>query len=193
LFFAALVVGLGIVSFFAIERAERRLNAQFFFLGAGFLLIETRSVTEVALLFGSTWMVNAFAFAAILLAVLAANALVSRIHFRPPIGLLYAAIVAALVAGAFMPPGALYFPSLALRIVVAAVVLFSPLLLAGIVFSTQFEGAAFPSQLFGSNLLGAMFGGALEYVSLIVGLPTLYLVAALLYLLAFAARARARV
>jgi hypothetical protein len=190
LFFMLLVIILGGASFFLVERKDRQLNLQFFFLGAGFLLLETRSVTEIALLFGSTWLVNAIAFTFILLAVLGANLLVSRWR-NPPIKLLYAGITILLVLGYLLKPGVLYLPSLPARLALAGVVLYSPIFLAGIIFSTLFKNARNPNLLFGSNLLGAMVGGALEYFSLVLGFQPLYLAGAALYLLAFlASRAR---
>ena len=44
-----------------------------FFLGAGFMLLETKGVVHMALLFGSTWIVNSIVFAAILLMALLGN------------------------------------------------------------------------------------------------------------------------
>jgi hypothetical protein len=41
-------------------------------LGAAFLLLETRGVTRFALLFGTTWLVNALVFAGVLVGVLVA-------------------------------------------------------------------------------------------------------------------------
>src|ERR1051325_6410559 len=52
-----------------------------FFMGAGFMLLETRMVTALSLLFGSTWIVNAFVFGGVLTMVLLANLWVIR--FRP--------------------------------------------------------------------------------------------------------------
>jgi hypothetical protein len=49
-----------------------------FLLGAAFLLLETKSVTGFALLFGTTWVVNALVFAVVLLAVLAAVEVTKR-------------------------------------------------------------------------------------------------------------------
>jgi len=49
------------------------LMARSFFLGAGFMLVETKAVVHMALLFGSTWTVNTVVFAAILLMSLAGN------------------------------------------------------------------------------------------------------------------------
>ncbi len=50
-----------------------RLNWEMFFLGAGFMLLETKGVVHMALLFGSTWVVNSIVFAAILVMILLTN------------------------------------------------------------------------------------------------------------------------
>ncbi|MGZ5061610.1 MAG: hypothetical protein ACXWBL_02890 [Usitatibacter sp.] len=42
-----------------------RFDWQMFLLGAGFMLLETRAVTELSLLFGSTWVVNTSVFAGV--------------------------------------------------------------------------------------------------------------------------------
>ena len=52
------------------KRATTHFAGDFFFLGAAFLLIETKSVVNFNLLFGSTWLVNSLVFAGILLSVL---------------------------------------------------------------------------------------------------------------------------
>ena len=189
LYFMALVILLGFCSFMMVERSQRRLNLEFFFLGAGFLLLETRSVTEIALLFGSTWEVNAVAFGTILLAVLGANFVVQR-WSNPPRPLLYAGVVALLLLGYALPPGVLHADSVVVKLLLVAVVLYSPIFLAGLVFSSQFRGSKNANLLFGSNLLGAMTGGALEYFSLMLGLSPIYLIGALLYLAAFVASRR---
>jgi len=192
LYFIAIVIVLGAASFLLVEKRQRRVNAQFFFLGAGFMLLETRSVTEIALLFGSTWVVNAIAFTSILAAVLLANLVVVRIRRLPPLPTLYIGVVLLLAAGYLVPSGGLFVSNLALRLALCAAVLFSPIFVAGLVFSSQFRCAPNPNLLFGSNLLGAMVGGALEYGSLFLGLSPLYLVGAVLYLLALMASVRDR-
>lgn len=191
LYFMLLVIGLGFLSFRMVTRGERGVNLEFLLLGAGFLLLETRSVTEIALLFGSTWAVNAIAFGFILLAVLAANWVVMRWQ-DPPVRLMYGLVIVMLLVGWALPPGALYTESYALRLLLTALVLYSPIFFAGIVFSTRFRGAAHANTLFGSNLLGAMLGGALEYTSLLGGFWPLYLVGAALYAAAFLAGRGAR-
>ena len=49
-----------------------------FLIGAAFLLLETRGVTALSLLFGSTWIVNAFVFIGILTMALAATLIVRK-------------------------------------------------------------------------------------------------------------------
>ena len=51
---------------------DMRPYADLFFMGAAFLLLETKNVATFALLFGTTWFVNALVFAGVLVIVLAA-------------------------------------------------------------------------------------------------------------------------
>ena len=44
-----------------------------FFLGAAFMLLETKAVVQLALLFGSTWLVNSLVFFTALILILLAN------------------------------------------------------------------------------------------------------------------------
>jgi hypothetical protein len=54
------------------------------------------------------------------------------------------------------------------------------------VFAKRFADTTDGTAAFGANLLGAMVGGCLEYLALLVGFPGLLIVAALLYAGAFA-------
>ena len=68
----------------------------FFFMGAAFTLLETKSIVNFLLLFGATWVVNSLVFFAILLVVLIANALAARFRFSK-IWVLYALLFIALL------------------------------------------------------------------------------------------------
>jgi hypothetical protein len=163
-----------------IEPAVRRPNLHFFLLGAGFMLLETRSVTQMALLFGSTWNVNAIVFAAILATILLANFLVQTDR-SPGLRLAYAALLPTLGAGYLFPFGALLHLSLVPRLAMAAVVIGLPILWASFIFSTSFRKETSVDRAFGSNLLGIVFGGCLEYASNLWGLNALFLIAAVIY------------
>ena len=173
-------------------RGTRRLDGQFFFLGAGFLLMETKSVTEYALLVGSTWQTNSLVFTVILATILVANLLVLTKLRRPPIALMYMLVAATLVMTYVWPisrwglaPGIGAYAA-------AAVYLGVPIFLAAVIFATAFRGARLGSEALASNLLGAVLGGVLEYLSLALGIRALSLVAATMYLCAFAFWARKR-
>jgi SAM-dependent methyltransferase len=151
-----------------------------FFMGAAFLLLETKSVVQFALLFGTTWFVNALVFAGILVSVL----LSIEVERRLRIGrsrLLFALLFCGLAIAAIVPTSALLALSPMSRFVVATALAFFPVFVANLIFAGRFREATEPTEAFGTNLLGAMLGGALEYLSLITGYRALLAVAALLY------------
>ncbi|SDP03364.1 Spermine/spermidine synthase [Pedococcus dokdonensis] len=154
-----------------------------FFMGAAFLLLETKNVVQFALLFGTTWAVNAAVFAGVLLSVLAAIEVARRVTIRRPI-LLYAGLLAALAAAWLIPQDALLDLSLVPRFLAGVTIAFLPIFVANLLFAVRFKGAGSSTVAFGANLLGAMVGGALEYLALIFGFDALLIVVALLYGLA---------
>ena len=155
-----------------------------FFMGIAFLLLETKNVVQFALLFGTTWFVNALVFGGILLAVLAAVETSRRVRLRRP-GLVYVALLASLAVAWMVPPRLLLELSFAPRFVVAAMIAFAPIYLANVIFSQRFRDVGDSTVAFAANLLGAMVGGVLEYTSLIFGYRMLLVLVAVLYGLAF--------
>ncbi len=161
-----------------------------FFMGAAFLLLETKNVVQFALLFGTTWFVNALVFAGVLLVVLLAVAVQRRVKdFRRP-ALLYLALLGALALAWLIPPHALLGLSVVPRFFAATALAFAPIFLANLVFTQRFKDTESSTSAFGANLLGAMVGGLLEYSALIVGYRSLLVVVAALYGLAFLAGRR---
>jgi hypothetical protein len=79
------------------------------------------------------------------------------------------------------------FASTPLGRVGTAIVLTSPLLFSGVVFSTLLTGRGHVSSMMAMNLLGAICGGLLEYNSMYFGFQWLYLAAMACYFLAFLA------
>ena len=167
-------------------RSYRRMRpyGDLFLLGAGFLLLETKSITGFALLFGTTWVVNAIVFAGVLLAVLAAVEVTRRFR-TPPMPVMYAILFAGLLLAWLFPNEWLLAMPVPLRAVVAVTIAFLPIFAANVVFAKRFTDTTDPTAAFAANLLGAMVGGCLEYLGLIVGFPGLLLVGALLYAGAF--------
>jgi protein-L-isoaspartate O-methyltransferase len=155
-----------------------------FFMGAAFLLLETKNVVQFALLFGTTWFVNSLVFAGILVAVLAAVEVARRSRL-PDRKLLYGALAASLTVAYMVPLDTLLDLAPVLRFVAAVSVAFAPVFLANLIFSQRFRDVGASTIAFAANLLGAMLGGVLEYGALVLGYRNLLLGVALLYGLAF--------
>jgi len=153
-------------------------------MGAAFLLLETKNVVQFALLFGTTWFVNALVFFGILVSIYAAVEIARRVRVRAPAPL-YVALFATLALTWIVPPDSLFALSLPLRFGAAATLAFAPILLANLVFAERFRDVGSSTIAFGANLLGAMVGGVLEYSSLIIGYQSLLPIVAGLYAFAF--------
>ena len=166
-----------------------RLNPQMFFLGAGFMLLETKGVVHMALLFGSTWIVNSIVFFAILVMILCANLYVLRVQPRR-LGAYYALLVAALLVNALVPMNVFLSLPAAARIAASCLVVFIPVFFAGVIFAAVFRDSRRPDVDFGSNVAGIVLGGLSEQLSLVLGFNYLVLVAVAYYLLSLVLRPR---
>ncbi len=162
------------------------VNFHFFFLGSAFLLIEVKSITELALVFGSTWIVNSIVISAILVMILLANLYVSKINIHRA-WIYYILLMISLAAGYFAPLQNLLERSLMTRGMISGALATIPLFFAGIIFATSLKKTKRIEVAFGSNLLGAMLGGLFEYASLIYGIRNLSIFAAVMYTLSFMA------
>jgi hypothetical protein len=164
--------------------ARMRSYVDLAFMGAAFLLLETKSIVGFALLFGTTWFVNALVFAGVLVAIYLAVETARWVRLPPP-PVLYGALLAALAAAWVVPQAALLGLPVIPRFLAASALAFAPVFLANLVFAQRFAGVEGSGTAFAANLLGAMVGGTIEYLSLITGYRFLLVVVALLYALAF--------
>jgi hypothetical protein len=154
------------------------------FMGAAFLLLETKNVVQFALLFGTTWFVNSLVFAGVLLAVYLAVETARRVRLPRP-ALLYGALIASLAVAWLVPQESLLALPAVPRFLAASALAFAPVFLANLVFAQRFADVQNSGTAFAVNLLGAMVGGALEYLSLVTGYHVLLIVIGGLYGLAF--------
>jgi spermidine synthase len=183
---AVAVLSLVILLAFAPVRRVRP-NWQMFFFGAGFMLLETKAVVHMALLFGGTWVVNSVVFFAILVMILCANLYVLAAKPRR-LAPYYVLLVAALLVNALVPMNVfLSLPPVA-RIAASCLVVFVPVFFAGVIFACVFRESRQPDIDFGSNVAGIILGGLSEHLSLVLGFNYLLLVAAGYYLLSVALR-----
>ncbi len=159
-------------------------HLSFFFLGAGFMLIETKGITEMGLTFGNTWQVIGIVIAGILTMAFLGNCAVQWLDIKGPL-VPYLLLFGALAVGWYVARAG-GFASTPVGRLQTAIVLTLPLLFSGIVFSTLLSSKGQVSGMLAMNLLGAIFGGLLEYNSMYFGFRFLYLMAMGCYLLAFA-------
>ena len=159
-------------------------NLPFFLLGAGFMLVETKSITELGLTFGNSWQVIGLVIAGIMVMAYLANLFVQRVAITRPVWP-YVLLLTSLVIGWWIS-GSGGLPSTWLGRLGTIVLLTSPLFFSGIVFSTLLKSRGEIAGVMSANLFGAMCGGLLEYNSMYFGFRFLYLLAAGLYLFAFA-------
>ncbi|WP_246449982.1 spermidine synthase [Qipengyuania soli] len=161
-----------------------RPYADLFFMGAAFLLLETKNIATFALLFGTTWFVNALVFAGVLVVVLAAVETERRVK-TPPLKVVFVAIAASLAAAWIIKPEWLLPLGFWPRLIAATLLAFVPIYLANIAFAKRFRESGDSQSAFAINLLGTIVGGCLEYAALFTGYNNLLIVTGLLYLAAF--------
>jgi spermidine synthase len=177
-----LVVMVSLTAGFVRER-PRASEASFFLLGAGFMLVETKAITELGLLFGSTWRVIGVAIAGILFMAWLANLAVERFQLRRPQGAFVMLLLA--LAGGWYVVGTGGLPATMSGRTAAVLLLTLPMFFSGIVFSTLLQGRVAIGRVMAANLVGAMCGGLLEYNSMYFGFRFLYLLAMGFYATAF--------
>ncbi len=158
-----------------------RLDLHFMLLGAGFMLLEAQIVSKMALLFGTTWVVNAVVVSGLLCLIVGANLVYGALP-RISMAVAYAGLFVTLALMYFVPMQKLFYESWTLRAIVSTLALCTPVFFAGIIFVSSFARAGFRGSALGSNLFGSLIGGLLESASLWFGLKSLAIIAAILYL-----------
>lgn len=175
-----LILGISVFLFSRFIGEKPKFNhASFFFLGAGFMLVETKAITELGLTFGNTWQIIGIVIAAILGMAYCANFAVARLGLRRPL-VPFLLLLATIGIGLSIAKAG-GFSSTPAGQVAAVVILTMPMFFSGIVFSTLLADTKDVAAALATNLLGAMAGGLLEYNSMYFGFQFLYWIAIGLY------------
>ena len=163
----------------------------FFFLGSGFMLVETKAITELGLLFGNTWHVIGVTIIGVLVMAYCANLIAARYAVKS-VRFACAALLATIAAGyavamlgGFADAG--WFVKLGMILLLT-----SPMLFSGLVFSSLLKNVKDVPSALAYNLMGAMLGGLLEYNSMQFGFAFLYLLAFALYAAAWGTSGKRR-
>jgi SAM-dependent methyltransferase len=166
--------------------AGEAFDGRLFWLGAAFMLLEVHNVSRLALVFGTTWQVNAWVIGVILGLILLSNAVCHGLQRRGrrPGGAAVMGLFVTLAAAYLVPLDALVSRSQAMGGLAATVLLSAPIFFAGLVFAQAFTESAAPAFALGWNVLGAVTGGMAENLSYVWGVPALVPLAACLYVAA---------
>jgi len=167
-----------------LKKANRGLPAPLdwpmFFMGSAFVLVETKNLSQLSILFGSTWITNAVVFSSIFVMAILANLVVGRTAVAS-LPTLYGFLGGALVLSYLVPFSALtVFPPV-LRAMLGGGITALPVLFSSLIFAKLFEKTRRADIALGSNVLGGLFGGATEALTIFTGIKAMALIAILVY------------
>ena len=173
-------------------RGLSRFDWRMFFVGAGFMLLESHAVAELAPICGSTWFTDALALSVALILVLLANLFVLRFP-RAMLSWHYLALLVLLLAAIAIPTDVFLGSNISREYVVAGALTLGPLFFAGVVFAETFKESRDPDCALGSSLAGALLGGLGETFSMLLGFRHLLLLAVAFIILSMLGRRQLRV
>jgi hypothetical protein len=192
--YLAVIVTLLLLSIMAVRFAHGAAisasDAHFFFLGLGFLLLQTKSITDCSLYFGTTWLVTTIVIAGVLLMVLLANLVAMRL--RSASRWWYAPLVTSLILLLVVPRDAVLAQPYALRLSWSLLVVPLPIFFAGLVFSNTFRDSRDTAASLGAKLIGATVGGFAEYLGMALGSQSLAFIVIAAYIASWLCRTMRR-
>ena len=161
-------------------RSPGNIDVEMFLFGAAFLLLETKLVTQLSLVWGTTWVTSAVVFGSILLMILAGT-VVTQIR-SIPFTVAMSCLALSLMVTWIVPVEVILVRNPALRLLLSVLYSGTPILFASISFAIRFKARESSHVAFGWNLAGAVFGGLLEFITMTVGIRAMSLIALAAYL-----------
>jgi hypothetical protein len=173
---------------FAVRRASQTsglgtlsgIDWPMFFMGAAFLLVETKNISQLAVLFGATWLTNMVVFASVFMVAILANLIVERKRVAN-LPALYAALGGALLLSYLLPFSSMTQLSMLSRAVLGGSVTALPVLFSSFIFAKMFKETDLANSALGSNILGGLLGGSIESLSVFFGIRAMALLAIAIY------------
>ena len=155
-----------------------------FFLGVGFMLMETKGITELAKIYGSTWIVVSIVIISVLFMAYIANLLIIKNVKISNNQIYFFLLFSILISLSITFVNYYNYPTYILKVLVP-IVLTLPVLFSGLAFSRELIKSGSTANTLSCNILGALVGGLLEYNSMYFGFKFLYLLAFISYLMAY--------
>jgi hypothetical protein len=167
---------------FGIMRLWRKSHFHFFFLGAGFLLLEVQNISKAAVVLGSTWQVNAIIISGVLSMILLAN-LIEFKFSKISIKFLYVLLIATCIGLYFTDLGRFSFLPYSIKSIIIGMLTTLPMLFSGIIFIRSFAAIKGKDEALGANLIGALTGAMIQSVTYLTGIKFLLIIVAAFYFL----------
>ncbi|MFH1379977.1 MAG: hypothetical protein ABII23_06840, partial [bacterium] len=171
-----------VIASISVPKLITQLQYHFFFLGAGFMMLEVKNISQASLLFGNTWVVNSIVLSAILTAILCANFYVIKIKSNHML-LHYLLLFISIAVTYLIPYEILLKLQFEGKLLASLLIIGLPIFFAGIIFAHSFKSTGNVSISLGSNLIGCMAGGMGEYAALVLGIKNLSFIVILFYVL----------
>ena len=169
----------------------RKFSFPSFFLGVGFMLMETKGITELAKIYGSTWFVVSIVITAILTMAYLANLFIIK-GIKISINQIYFFLIFSLLLSYSLSFINYYnYPIFLLKIIIPIILTF-PVFFSGLAFSKELVRYGSTANALSCNILGAIVGGLLEYNSMYFGFKFLYLLAIFFYFMAYISSSKLR-
>ncbi|MBS1957368.1 MAG: hypothetical protein JST89_24495 [Cyanobacteria bacterium SZAS-4] len=176
-----LVLSLSVLLVRTMNKAPLSLNYMpFFWLGVGFMLVETKAITELGLQFGNTWLVTSIVVASVISMAFVSNLIVEKVKLN---NLILPAIllIGSLAASAYVCH---LGHANTLNEWAMTAILTCPIVFSGVIFSILLSKVEDIGSAMSMNIIGALCGGLLEYNALYLGYESLYYFAIAIYLMA---------
>lgn len=164
-----------------------RSHWHFFFLGAGFLLLEVQNVSKASVVLGNTWQVNAVIVSGVLGMSLLANLLAQKLP-RLPLIPVYVLLLGTCLGLYFVDLASFAFLPFAAKALIVGALTTIPALFSGYIFVRSFAIVPRKDLALGANMIGSMVGALLQSITFVTGIKALLLVVAGLYVLSLVTR-----
>lgn len=151
---------------------DREVSRSLFLMGMGFTLLESAAIVRLSLLFGATWIVSTVVFSSALVMMFLGNFVVYKVNKK--FNWIWPLLGAAILANILIKPSWLLGLGDLQRILASATMVGIPILCASIGFSVMFKDQKNTGYALGINLIGAMGGGAVEYLSMWLGMNSIW-------------------
>tara|TARA_Y100000741_G_scaffold105940_1_gene79133 strand:- start:61 stop:2457 length:2397 start_codon:yes stop_codon:yes gene_type:complete len=186
--YAVLISVIFIISLIFLKKLTKMNYNKFsftcFFLGVGFMLMETKGITELAKIYGSTWVVVSVVITAILSMAYLANLMIIK-NIKISVNKIYFFLIFSLFLTYLISYINFYnYPTIYLKFLIPFILTF-PVFFSGLAFSKELVSYGSTANALSCNILGAIVGGLLEYNSMFFGFKFLYILAIIFYFLAY--------